>query len=90
MLCTVTDGVADLRLNRPDKRNTLNDELFAALRTTVIETLPAIDGLRAVIVSGNGEAFCAGRDTRARCDRPAVLRAPRTMRPARASRWWPR
>ena len=65
VLCTVADGVADVRLNRPHKRHALNDDLFAALRTTVMETLPAIDDLRAVIISGNGEAFCAGRDTTA-------------------------
>ncbi|MCU1344535.1 MAG: h16, partial [Acidimicrobiia bacterium] len=59
--CSLVDGVADVRLNRPEKRNALSDELFEALATQVIE-LGSMAGLRAVVLSGNGAAFCAGLD----------------------------
>jgi enoyl-CoA hydratase/carnithine racemase len=58
---SLLDGVANVRLNRPDKRNALSDELFAALFEVVTE-LPTTSGLRAVVLSGNGPVFCAGLD----------------------------
>jgi enoyl-CoA hydratase/carnithine racemase len=58
---TVTDGIADVRLNRPDKRNALDPAMFAALVSTG-ERLKAMPGLRAVVLSGEGPDFCAGLD----------------------------
>jgi enoyl-CoA hydratase/carnithine racemase len=55
-------GVADVRLVRADKMNALDDEMFEALRRTG-ERLKAEPGLRAVVLSGEGRAFCAGLDT---------------------------
>lgn len=55
-------GVADVRLVRADKMNALDDEMFDALRRTG-EALKARAGLRAVVLSGEGRAFCAGLDT---------------------------
>jgi enoyl-CoA hydratase/carnithine racemase len=55
-------GVADVRLVRADKMNALDDAMFAALRDTG-ERLKALPGLRAVVLSGEGRAFCAGLDT---------------------------
>ena len=55
-------GVADVRLARADKMNALDDAMFAALRDTG-ERLKATPGLRAVVLSGEGRAFCAGLDT---------------------------
>jgi len=55
-------GVADVRLVRPDKMNALDDEMFDALRRTG-EALKSRAGLRAVVLSGEGRAFCAGLDT---------------------------
>jgi enoyl-CoA hydratase/carnithine racemase len=55
------DGVAVLRLNRPDQLNTysvaMKDELVAAL-----DDLDGDNGVRAVVVTGAGRAFCAGMD----------------------------
>ncbi len=51
--------VAIVRLTRPHKRNALNDPTIAALRHT-FETLPA--SVRAAVVAGEGEHFCAGLD----------------------------
>lgn len=58
---TMTDGVADVRLNRPDKMNALDLPMFDALIDTG-RSLIGQPGLRAVVVSGEGRAFCAGLD----------------------------
>jgi enoyl-CoA hydratase/carnithine racemase len=55
-------GVADVRLVRADKMNALDDAMFAALRDTG-ERLKTLPGVRAVVLSGEGRAFCAGLDT---------------------------
>jgi enoyl-CoA hydratase/carnithine racemase len=54
-------GVADVRLTRPDKLNALDPTMFAAI-ADAIERLAATSGLRAVVLSGAGRAFCAGLD----------------------------
>ena len=53
--------VAVLRLNRPEARNALNVELMSALRDTLAR-LAVDDDVRAVVLTGNGKAFCAGLD----------------------------
>jgi enoyl-CoA hydratase/carnithine racemase len=55
-------GVADVRLQRADKMNALDDEMFEALRSTG-EQLKTRPGVRVVVLSGEGGAFCAGLDT---------------------------
>jgi enoyl-CoA hydratase/carnithine racemase len=59
--CTIRDGVADVRLNRPDKLNALDLEMFAALGATG-DRLQAERDVRVVVLSGEGRAFCAGID----------------------------
>ncbi len=54
-------GVADVRLVRTDKMNALDDAMFSALVATG-ERLKVEPGLRAVVLSGAGRAFCAGLD----------------------------
>ncbi|MBV9921845.1 MAG: crotonase/enoyl-CoA hydratase family protein [Pseudonocardia sp.] len=61
MVCTVADGVADVRLNRPEKLNALDVALFTALAETAA-TLADTPGVRAVVLSGSGRSFCAGLD----------------------------
>jgi enoyl-CoA hydratase/carnithine racemase len=58
---TIDHGVADVRLNRPDKRNALDPAMFAAIAEAG-ERLKTEDGLRAVVLSGEGASFCAGLD----------------------------
>lgn len=58
---TIEAGVADVRLARADKMNALDDAMFEALVATG-ERLKAEPGLRAVVLSGEGRAFCAGLD----------------------------
>jgi enoyl-CoA hydratase/carnithine racemase len=57
----VDGGIADVRLNRPDKLNGLDLAMFEALVATG-RTLAADRSLRAVVLSGAGRAFCAGLD----------------------------
>ena len=57
----IEDGVADVRLVRADKMNALDNAMFAALVETG-ERLKSEKGLRAVVLSGDGRAFCAGLD----------------------------
>ena len=58
---TLSGGVADVRLTRADKMNALDDAMFQALIDTG-EALKTQKGLRAVVLSGEGRAFCAGLD----------------------------
>ncbi|CAB3802044.1 putative enoyl-CoA hydratase echA8 [Paraburkholderia caffeinitolerans] len=57
----IVEGVADVRLNRADKMNALNPDMFDALIATGERLAGAVD-LRAVVLSGNGKGFCAGLD----------------------------
>ncbi len=54
-------GVADVKLNRPEKMNALDPGMFAALASTA-EELAADPTLRCVVLSGEGRSFCAGLD----------------------------
>src|SRR5258707_1469224 len=58
---TITDGVADVRLVRADKMNALDAAMFEALVATS-GRLAQEKGVRAVVLSGEGRAFCAGLD----------------------------
>jgi enoyl-CoA hydratase/carnithine racemase len=55
------NGIADVRMIRADKMNALDPAMMAGLAES-IDTLKAMDGLRAVILSGEGRSFCAGLD----------------------------
>jgi len=55
------NGVADVRLNRPEKYNALSAEMFDAI-TEAGESLVNNKSVRAVVLSGNGRGFCAGLD----------------------------
>jgi len=55
------DGIADVRLIRAEKMNALDPAMFAGI-TEAINTLKDMDGLRVVVLSGEGRAFCAGLD----------------------------
>lgn len=57
----IEDGVADVTLTRGDKMNALDGQMFKALTETG-ERLKSEPGLRAVVLSGEGRAFCAGLD----------------------------
>ncbi len=58
---TISEGIADVRLVRADKMNALDAAMFEALVATSAR-LAGEKGLRAVVLSGEGRAFCAGLD----------------------------
>jgi enoyl-CoA hydratase/carnithine racemase len=58
---SVDDGVATITLNRPDKLNALNGEMYGGILAALDRT-DSDDSVRAVIVTGAGRAFCAGAD----------------------------
>lgn len=58
---TITDGIADVRMTRADKRNALDNAMFLALAAAG-ERLKTEPGVRVVVLSGEGSSFCAGLD----------------------------
>ena len=58
---SISDGIADVRLVRADKMNALDAAMFEALVATT-ERLAHEKGIRVVVLSGEGRAFCAGLD----------------------------
>jgi len=58
---STSSGIADVRLNRPDKYNALSREMFQAI-IEAGQTLAEAKDVRVVVLSGNGRGFCAGLD----------------------------
>ncbi|MDN3273034.1 crotonase/enoyl-CoA hydratase family protein [Frankia sp. RB7] len=58
---SISEGVADVRLVRADKMNALDQAMFEAL-VAAIDRLSKEKGVRVVVLSGEGRAFCAGLD----------------------------
>jgi enoyl-CoA hydratase/carnithine racemase len=58
---SVADGVATVRLNRPEKYNPLTFESYADLRDLLGE-LPQRGDVSVLVIRGEGKAFCAGGD----------------------------
>lgn len=58
---SMQDGIADVRLNRPEKLNAVSRAMIEAIAAMLakLETMP---GLRCVVFSGEGRGFCAGID----------------------------
>lgn len=61
VLLDVEGGVARVRLNRPAKRNAFDEHVSAALGEA-FQTLAGREDVRVVVLSGEGESFCAGGD----------------------------
>ncbi|MYE24327.1 MAG: enoyl-CoA hydratase [Gammaproteobacteria bacterium] len=60
---TFADGVATLTMNRPEARNALSAEMMAALQEA-IPRLGQDPKVRALVLTGAGDAFCAGGDVK--------------------------
>lgn len=79
--CTTAEGVARVQLSRPDKLNALTLDMLDDLVGTA-RRLRADRSLRAVILSGAGDSFCAGLDF------ATVLKNPRAVAAAFVPRPW--
>lgn len=63
VVLAVEDGIATLRLNRPDRRNAI-DDAARGLMIEALEDTAADSAVRALVITGTGPAFCAGGDVR--------------------------
>jgi methylglutaconyl-CoA hydratase len=61
LLVDIQDGIARVTLNRPELRNAFDDALISLL-TKAFADLEADKSVRAIVLAGNGPAFCAGAD----------------------------
>lgn len=61
ILYSVNNGVAHIRLNRPDKFNSFNREMALAMQEA-LKNAEADKNVRAIFITGEGKAFCAGQD----------------------------
>lgn len=68
VLYSLDNGVATIRLNRPDRLNAVTPDMLILLRNTLWRA--ADEGARAVLLTGEGRAFCSGADLAGRGDGP--------------------
>ena len=61
LLESTKEGIAVLVMNRPERMNALNNELATALHSA-LQRIAKDDGIRVVVLTGAGRAFCAGGD----------------------------
>ena len=61
VLSTSEGGIKRITLNRPEKRNALNDELIAGIKEALREA-DSDERTRAVVITGSGKDFCSGAD----------------------------
>ena len=61
IIVDVEDGVATLTLNRPEKKNAMNPRLHEEV-TDALEAIRYDDDARVLVITGAGDAFCAGMD----------------------------
>ena len=58
---SATDSIAYIEINRPEKRNALNDVLIKEITDTFIH-ISKIQSVKAAILTGSGKTFCSGAD----------------------------
>lgn len=61
ILYEIRENIAEITLNRPEKRNALNDSLINSLKDALKKT-DADENLRAIVIKGAGKDFCSGAD----------------------------
>lgn len=60
-VCEVSEGVATLTLNRPERLNAFNDEMVRGALKALAEAA-ADPQVKALVITGSGRGFCAGAD----------------------------
>jgi enoyl-CoA hydratase/carnithine racemase len=82
--CSTTDGIAQVRLARPEKLNALTLPLLGELVATA-RALRADRTVRAVVIAGEGDSFCAGLDFASTLKRPSEVARAFVLRPWRGT-----
>jgi len=72
VLCEVRNHIAYVVMNRPQKLNGLDMAMFTEMIATA-KKIRKDRSVRAVILSGNGESFCAGLDFKAVSKKPSMI-----------------
>ena len=62
LILDITDGLATITLNRPERLNALSNGLKAELLTAIRQIAKPDSGVRALLITGSGRAFCSGAD----------------------------
>lgn len=75
-LHTTAEGVQTITLDRPDKLNAVNGALASSL-VSALDAAGRDDGVRVVVITGAGRAFCSGLDLSAPPELPTATRADR-------------
>ncbi len=78
---SIQAGVADIRMNRADKLNALDGEMFEALIETG-RSLASDPSVRVAVLSGEGRAFCAGLDVSSFAAMAKPQDGPRLLEPS--------
>ncbi len=73
------DGVAEIRMNRPEKKNAILGEMYAAMADGILAAEADV-GVRAIVIGGEGGAFTAGNDLGDFLDRPQSDETPPVRR----------
>ena len=55
-------ALMEIKLNRPEKKNALTQDMYAEMTRALIQAEQANDKIAAVIISSAGDVFCAGND----------------------------
>jgi len=79
VLFELNDGVATLTLNRPEKANAFDGEMWLALEEAA-ENIKLDSSIKAVILTGSGKAFCGGLDIN-QAAAEGIRLGSRTLRP---------
>ncbi len=64
LIVTCSEGIAELRFNRPERLNAVNEALYAALQEQ-LQRLERMADVRVILLTGAGRAFCVGADMKA-------------------------
>ncbi len=75
LLYKVTDHVATITFNRPDKMNTITSAMLNLMCDLLLQADRDRD-VRVIVLTGNGRAFCAGLDVKAQAEGNGMLSGP--------------
>lgn len=64
LIVRLDEGIAELRFNRPERLNAVNEALYGALREQ-LQQLEQHPDVRVILLTGEGRAFCVGADMKA-------------------------